>query len=97
MFPDLLHVSSGGHAEEIRKGRILAGLRNIWRVLLEILPLHNSEEKRWKKLRKHKKNQQTTKKYLSYAHMLIVVAFLVVNVFSFLVIAPSHQLQSGRK
>ena len=25
-----------------------------------------------------------------YAHMLIVVAFLVVNFFSFLVIAPSH-------
>ena len=32
-----------------------------------------------------------------YARMLIVVAFLVVNFFSFLVIAPSHQLQSGRK
>ena len=32
-----------------------------------------------------------------YAHMLIVVAFLVVNFFSCLVIAPSHQLQSGRK
>ena len=32
-----------------------------------------------------------------YAHMLIVVAFLVANFFSFLVIAPSHQLQSGRK
>ena len=32
-----------------------------------------------------------------YAHMLIVVAFLVVDFFSFLVIAPSHQLQSGRK
>ena len=34
---------------------------------------------------------------VKYAHMLIVVAFLVVNFFSFLVIAPSHQLQSGRK
>ena len=34
---------------------------------------------------------------LVYAHMLIVVAFLVVNFFSFLVIAPSHELQSGRK
>ena len=33
----------------------------------------------------------------NYAHMLIVVAFLVVNFFRFLVIAPSHQLQSGRK
>ena len=32
-----------------------------------------------------------------YAHMLIAVAFLVVNFFSFLVIAPSHQLQSARK
>ena len=32
-----------------------------------------------------------------YAHMLIVVAFIVVNFFSILVIAPSHQLQSGRK
>ena len=35
--------------------------------------------------------------YRTYAHMLIVVAFLVVNLFScFFVIAPSHQLQSGR-
>ena len=32
-----------------------------------------------------------------YAHMLTVVAVFVVNFFSFLVIAPSHQLQSGRK
>ena len=34
---------------------------------------------------------------ISYGHILIVVVFLVVNFFSFLVIAPSHQLQSGQK
>ena len=32
-----------------------------------------------------------------YAHIEIVVAFLVVNFFSFLVIAPSHANQYGRK
>ena len=34
---------------------------------------------------------------IPYAHMLIVVVILVVNFFSFLAVAPSHQLQSGRK
>ena len=37
---------SGVKTEEIRKGRILAGLRDIWKVFLEILPLHKSKEKR---------------------------------------------------
>ena len=36
---------SGVKTEEIRKGRILADLRDIWRVCLEILPLHKSKEK----------------------------------------------------
>ena len=33
---------SGVKPEEIRKGRILAGLKDIWRVCLEILPLQKS-------------------------------------------------------
>ena len=37
---------SGVKTEENRKGRILAGLSDIWRVLLEILPLLKSNEKR---------------------------------------------------
>ena len=41
-------VSIGVQTAEIRKGRILAGLRDMWRVLLEILPLQESEEKHWK-------------------------------------------------
>ena len=32
-----------------------------------------------------------------YARIEIIVACLVVNFFVFLVLAPSHQLQSGRK
>ena len=48
----------------------------------------------WLSLRKQ---QNVVGSVVFYAHILIVVAFLVVNFFSFLVIAPSHQLQSGRK
>ena len=36
----------GVKTEEIRKGRISTGSRDIWRVLLEILPLQKSKEKR---------------------------------------------------
>ena len=39
---------TGVKTEEIRKGRILAGLRAIWKVFLEILPLQKSNEKRRK-------------------------------------------------
>ena len=39
---------AGVKTEKIRKERILAGLRDIWRVCLEILPLHKSVEKRRK-------------------------------------------------
>ena len=38
----------GVETTEIRKGRIWAGLRDIWRVFLEILPLQKSKEKRGK-------------------------------------------------
>jgi len=37
--------------EELRKEYILAGLRDIWRVFLEILPLHKSNEQTNKNLR----------------------------------------------
>ena len=37
--------SLGGQNRRIRKGRILAGLRDIWKVCLEILPLQQSVEK----------------------------------------------------
>ena len=40
--------SSGVKTEKIRKRRILAGLRDVWRVFLEILPLQNSKDKRGK-------------------------------------------------
>ena len=36
------------------------------------------------------------KSYPTYAHMLIVVTFLVVNVFGFLVIARDHGTFEGR-
>ena len=36
----------GVKTEEIRKGRIFPGLRDIRRVFLEIVPLHKSKEKR---------------------------------------------------
>ena len=42
--PDLVGVKT----EEIRKGRIWAGLRDIWRAFLEIIPLQKSKEKRGK-------------------------------------------------
>ena len=41
-------MTSGVKIEENRKGRILVGLRDIWRVCLEILLLHKSKEKRGK-------------------------------------------------
>ena len=40
--------NEGVKTEEIRKGRIWAGLRGIWWVCLEILPLQKSKEKRRK-------------------------------------------------
>ena len=50
---------SGVKTEENRKGRISAGLRGIWKVLLEILPLHKSKEiQPKKKLEKVKKNYE---------------------------------------
>ena len=36
---------TGVETEEIREGRILAGVRNIWRVFLDILPCQKSKEK----------------------------------------------------
>ena len=52
---------SGVKAEEIRKGRIWAVLKEIWKVFLEILPLQKSNEKRRqtseKSKEKHKKNK----------------------------------------
>ena len=41
-------VSSGVKTEEIREGRIWAGLMDIWSAFLEILPLHKSNEKQMK-------------------------------------------------
>ena len=61
-----LYCLTGVKTQEIRKGRILAGLRDIWRVFLEILPLH-----------KYKKThtQQRKAKNNLYARIEIVVAF----------------------
>ena len=42
-FCNILHFQ-GVKTKEIRKGRILAGVRDIWRVVLEILPLQNSKK-----------------------------------------------------
>ena len=39
---------TGVKTEEIRKGRILGGLRGVWKVFSEILPLQKSKEKRRK-------------------------------------------------
>ena len=55
-------MSPGVKTEEIRKGRILAGLTDIWRVFLEIRPLQKSKEKPRKNLRKTNKKLRTTKK-----------------------------------
>ena len=56
---------SGVKTEEIRKGRILVGLRDMWRVCLEIFPWQNTKEKCWKKTNKSKNNlRQTNKNYL---------------------------------
>ena len=38
---------AGVNTEKIRKGRVLAGLTDIWRVFLEILPLHKSKERKF--------------------------------------------------
>ena len=43
---------SGVKTEEIRKGRILVGLRDIWRVLLDILPLQDQ----WQNVEKRKED-----------------------------------------
>ena len=40
--------NAGVKTDEIRKGRVLMGLRDICRVLLEILPLQKSKENRGK-------------------------------------------------
>ena len=64
---------AGVKTEEIRKGRILAGLRDIWKVFLEILPLQNSKEK---KREKPEKNQEEPKKKLrqiSFSLFFLVV------------------------
>ena len=53
---------TGVKTKEIRKGRIWAGVRDIWRVFLEILPLQKSEEKRGKTLEKNNKNLRKTNK-----------------------------------
>ena len=39
------YLSNRGQNREIRKGRILAGLRDIWTLFLEVLPLQKSEGK----------------------------------------------------
>ena len=46
---------AGVKTEEIRGGRIVVGLRDIWRVCLEILPLQQSKEKREQKPKNNKK------------------------------------------
>ena len=43
---NLSNNTRGVKTEEIRKGRIFPGLRDIRRVFLEIVPLHKSKEKR---------------------------------------------------
>ena len=52
----LQYSRTGVKTEEIRKGRIWAGVRDIWRICLEILPLHKSRAKR----RKPNKKPRTT-------------------------------------
>ena len=50
----MVSTYSGVKTEENRKGRILAGLRDMRRVLLEILPSQKSKEEPKTKLRKYK-------------------------------------------
>ena len=40
LFVGVNFCYAGVKTEEIRKGRHLVGLRDVWRVFLEILPLH---------------------------------------------------------
>ena len=80
-------ATAGVKAEEIRKGRknfggFKAYLEGIcWRSF----PCKNPKEKQRKTYEKIKKNLRQISN--NYAPMLIVVAFLVVNIFSFLIIA----------
>ena len=48
-------IFAGVKTETIGKGRILGGLKAIWRVFLEILPLQKSKEKRRKNDEKPRK------------------------------------------
>ena len=67
----------GSRPEQICKGRLLKDLRDVWKVCLEILPLQKPNEQ-------IRKTKQTKKN--NYAHIEVLVTFLLVNIFSFWVV-----------
>ena len=65
-------TTAGVKTGEIRKGRIWGVFRAIWRVFLEILPLHKSKEKRRKNIRKYKNSLSKTKNKHMFLYFSVV-------------------------
>ena len=88
--------ATGVETEKILKGRIWVDIRNIWMVCSDILPLLKSHEKNKETKKKQRGNNEQQTKNM-FAHIEVLVTFLLVKIVGLWVIAGYHTMRFWRK